>query len=269
VLARIRLAQGKSEAASAAMEQGLRIARGNDIPRLVTLVSAYRARIWLAQQQTEAAAHWAEEYGRLEPAEYLREFEELTLVRVLLARGLALQAVARLDALLHDAEAAGREATVIEGEMLRALALDAQNSTGPALDALERALQRAEPEGYVRLFVDEGRLLRDLLSRGRGALGSDASAAYARMLLAEFAPTQGPSLPSAHPRPARLMEPLTPRELEVLELLAEGLTNPEIAQRLVISLPTVKSHTRNLYQKLDVHRRREAVAQAQTLGLLP
>jgi LuxR family maltose regulon positive regulatory protein len=151
---------------------------------------------------------------------------------------------------------------------LRALALEAAGDTNGALHALRQALELAEPEGYVRVFVDEGepmaRLLRHAASRGIGP-------GYVSQLLAAFEVSRlGRAeewpLP-VHAQP--LIEPLTDRELEVLDLLAEGLSNSEIARRLFISLPTVKSHTRNIYGKLAVHSRRQAVARARTLGILP
>ncbi len=271
VLARVLQAQGDADGAAAALERALQVARGNDIPRLVIQTQAYRARIWLALGDVERAARWARDYRQLDETEYLREFEDLTLARALLprarrARGEPTEALALLDALLPPAEAAGRVGTVIDALAVRALALHASDRMGPALGDLQRALELAEPGGYVRVFVDEGEPMAKLLSQVAGAM-----AGYASELLAAFAaPMHKPPGPGPEPlQPEALIEPLTPRELQVLGLLAEGLTNPEIARRLVISLPTVKSHTRNLYAKLGVHSRREAVARARRLGILP
>jgi LuxR family maltose regulon positive regulatory protein len=133
---------------------------------------------------------------------------------------------------------------------------------------LERALSLAQPEGYVRIFVDEGepmaRLLTIALSRG---IAPD----YVRRLLAAFPTTEperaAPQKPQA--LASDLIEPLSERELEVLQLIAEGLTNREIASRLFLALNTVKAHTRNIYGKLDVHSRTQAIARTQALGLLP
>jgi LuxR family maltose regulon positive regulatory protein len=139
---------------------------------------------------------------------------------------------------------------------------------GPAaLESLAKALDLAEPGGFIRIFVDEGppmaRLLYEALSRG-------IAPGYARRLLAAFPISEleqtGPSKTQA-PKPG-LVEPLSERELEVLQLIADGLTNPEIASRLYISLNTVKVHTRNIYSKLDAHHRAGAVARARTLGIL-
>jgi LuxR family maltose regulon positive regulatory protein len=273
VLARVRQAQGDGEGARAAVRRAIQIAQGHDIPRLVHLMFAYQARIWLAQGELDHAARWARDYRQVGETEYLREFEDLTLARALLAGDQADEALALLDALLAPAEDAGRMGRVVEVLALRALALQALGDGEKALDALVRALELAEPEGYVRTFVDEGgpmgALLGDVAARG-------IAPGYVRELLAAIGAgaQRGRIVEGSPPVPAGvpaspLIEPLTHRELEVLGLVAEGLTNPEIAQRLFISLPTVKSHTRNIYGKLGVHRRREAVAKARALGILP
>jgi LuxR family maltose regulon positive regulatory protein len=130
-----------------------------------------------------------------------------------------------------------------------------------ALDALGQSLTLAEPEGYVRLYLDAGEPMRSLLKQ---AVGRGIAPQYVSRLLAAF----GPSREAVSKAPQPLIEPLTDRELEVLCLLAEDLSNHEIGRRLFISLPTVKSHTRNIYGKLGVQNREEAVARAQALGIL-
>ena len=135
------------------------------------------------------------------------------------------------------------------------------------MNALERAITLAEPGGYVRVFVDAGppiaRLLYDALSHG-------IVSGYVQRLLTAFSDAgTEQSVPSEHQAPnAALIEPLSERELEVLELLAEGLTNPEIASRLFLALNTIKAHTRNIYGKLGVNNRTQAVTQARALGIL-
>jgi LuxR family maltose regulon positive regulatory protein len=221
----------------------------------------------------DLAVRWAEEYRQVGATEYLREFEELTQARVLLASGQPDEALALLDKLLAPANTAGRMGSVVEIEALRALALQAHGEGKRALDSLRRALVRAEPEGYVRTFVDDGAPMRALL--GRAAASGMALPYVARLLAAFDAPAPGTGSEPGRPSPPLppveqpLAEPLTGRELEVLHLLGEGLSNAEIGHRLVISLPTVKSHTRNIYGKLGVHNRREAVARARRLEILP
>jgi LuxR family maltose regulon positive regulatory protein len=278
LLARIIQALGDDAGARAAIQRAVQITQGFDIVRVATLIAAYQARIWLAQGKRELAARWAREYGQLGETEYLREFEDLTLVRVLLAQDKPRQALVLLDTLLPSAEAAGRMGTVIEISALRALALRAlgdpstspsASSGGPsgqvpskALGALERALQLAEPEGYARVFIDEGEPMAHLL---RQAANRTIAPNYASQLLAVLGSRtrDQPAIDMSS-----LVEPLSDREVEVLELLADGLSNPEIAQRLFISLPTVKSHTRNIYGKIGVHNRKEAVVRARALGIL-
>ena len=195
--------------------------------------------------------------------EYVREFEDLTLARVLLAEDRPSQALALLDPMLAAAGAAGRRGAVIEIHALRALARHALDEPEEALEEIEQALALAEPEGYLRLFVDMGQPMAALLK----AAGSRGVAPhYVGRLLAAFAPA-GQAEPAAERQP--LVEPLTDRELEVLELLAEGLSNREIGRRLFVSLPTVKSHTGSIYGKLGVHSREQAVARARALAILP
>ena len=262
-LARIRQARGDQKGAGEAIQKALEIVQGLGIPYLSILTSAYQTRLWLAQGRIKQAGRWAQDYRQMGETEVMREFEDLTLARVLLAENAPTEALALLEKLIPPAEAAGRMGRAIEMAALRAVALDALRERAQALDEIARALELAEPEMYVRLFVEAGdpmaMLLREAAARG-------IAPTYAAKLLRSF----GPSGPSAIGAPAQpLAEPLTEREMEVLNLLAEGLTNPEIAQRLFISLPTVKSHARNIYGKLGVHSRRQAVAHARSLGILP
>ncbi|MBN1178432.1 MAG: tetratricopeptide repeat protein [Anaerolineae bacterium] len=266
-LAQARQAQGDAAGALAAIEQAMQVTRHNDVARLALTTGATQARIWLAQGELEPAGRWARDYARVTETEYLREFEDLTLARVLLAHGEPDRAQHVLDTLLSAAEAAGRMGSAIEALALHALARQALGDGNDALRSLARALDMAEPEGFVRIFVDSGRPMAELLRQAR-ARGMEAG--YADKLLEAFqhpSPHQAPR-GFAHPS-APLIEPLTAREMEVLQCLGEGLSNAEIGQRLFISLPTVKSHTRNIYGKLDVTHRAEAVARARKLGILP
>ena len=269
LLAQIRQALGDLSGARESMRRAVRLAQASDIPRLELLASAQQARLWLRQGELDLAAQWARDYARAAPAPYLREFEDLTLARVRLAQAGWEAARDLLDSLLAAAQTAGRGGSVVEIQALRGWAL--AGDRGPdshSLEALTQALQAAQPEGYVRLFADEGpplaRLLYEVAKR-------DVAPDYVRRLLAagdQPGVAVEPLQPSGK-APAALVEPLTGREQEVLQLLAAGLSNAEIAQRLFISLPTVKSHTGNLYGKLGVHSRQEAVDQARVLGLLP
>jgi LuxR family maltose regulon positive regulatory protein len=262
-LALIRLGQGDAKGAADAIDEAVRVAQRNDIPRLSMLVAAYQARVWLVQGRVDLAARWADAYQGSEAVDYLREFEDVTLARVLLAQDEPARAARLLDPLVTAAEAAGRVSTVIEALVLRALAQQAMGESDSALDGLSRVLALTEPESIVRVFVDHGPPMAELL---RAALSRDLAADYVAHLLATFrSPKESP--PTA-PQ-AGLPEPLTDREMEVLGCLAEGLSNAEIGHRLFIALPTVKSHTSSIYGKLAVHDRRAAVARARNLGILP
>jgi LuxR family maltose regulon positive regulatory protein len=157
---------------------------------------------------------------------------------------------------------------MIEILALQALAFQAQDDTDQAMSALKRALSLAEPEGYVRTFVDEGEPMARLLYK---AMTRGTAPEYVRRLLAAFPTAEAKQTVPATSQPpqSELIEPLTERELEVLQLVAEGLTNPEIASRLYLSLNTVKVHTRNIYGKLGAHSRTQAVGRARALGVLP
>ncbi|MCG2770165.1 MAG: LuxR C-terminal-related transcriptional regulator, partial [Anaerolineae bacterium] len=239
-------------------------------------IAALKTRIWVAQGRLAEALGWARERDLSvdDNLSYLREFEHMTLARVLIARyksdrvdGSINEVIGLVERLLQAAEEGKRTGSVIEILVLQALAHKAQGNIPPALVSLERALTLAEPEGYVRIFVDEGppmaRLLYETLSR---RVAPD----YVQRLLAAFPvsePEQAHTLsPKTHE--SEWVEPLSSRELEVLQLIAEGLTNQEIASKLYLSLNTVKVHTRNIYGKLGAHHRAGAVARARALGIL-
>jgi LuxR family maltose regulon positive regulatory protein len=267
LLAQIRQAQGESDRARVAIQRAVQIAQTFDVARISALIGACQARIWLAQDKPDLAVRWARDYEQREQMEYLCEFEDLTLARVFLAQDQPSRALALLDGLLSPAETAGRMGTVIEISSLRALALQALGEGDRAFQALKRALQLAEHEGHTRVFVGEGkpmaRLLYESVTRG-------VAPDYARRLLAAFPVAEPEQTVPSKTLDARseLVEPLSERELEVLQLIAEGLTNQEIASRLFLSLHTVKVHAHNIYGKLDVGNRTQAVAKARALGIL-
>jgi LuxR family maltose regulon positive regulatory protein len=203
---------------------------------------------------------------------HLRKYEYLVLARLLMAQDRPDEALVLLEPLLPRMEQQGRIGLVIEIQMLRALAFQAQGDGAQAMTALERGLALAEPGGYVRIFIDEGPPMAQLLYE---AAARGMAPEYTGRLLAAFEiETKDDGLKtkaadsSSVLRPASLIEPLSERELEVLQLIAEGLSNHEIAQRLFISPSTVKVHTRNIYGKLSVNSRTQAVAKASVLGIL-
>jgi LuxR family transcriptional regulator, maltose regulon positive regulatory protein len=275
VLAWVQQALGDQAGALEAIGEAERFLPSPEVvDDLMFPVAVQRARLLLAQGEVAEAARWTAERGlgvEDEPS-YLRESEHLVLARVLLAgeAGKPDQARMLLERLLAAAEAAGRTGSVIEILTLQALALWAKNRKELAVNTLTRALALAEPEGYVRTFVDEGAAMGDLLSatleaRQRGHLDAAdrVSTRYLAKLLAALA--QEAAAPGAD---ERLPEPLSERELEVLALIAAGDSNQQIARKLFISVSTVKTHVNNLYRKLAARIRTQAVARARELGLL-
>jgi LuxR family maltose regulon positive regulatory protein len=226
-------------------------------------LGAMRARLWVRQGRPGLALAWAREQGLsvTDEPEYLQEFEHVTLSRALLAARDLASAADLLDRLLVAAEAGGRLGSVLEIEILRALAFQQLGDPDVALAALAHALELGEPEGYVRSFTDEAPAVTPLL---RKASGLGAFSAYADRLLR--ACTGADEVQA--PRSSELVDPLSDRELEVLRLLATELSGPEIARHLVVSLNTVRTHTKSIYAKLGVGSRRAAVRRAEDLGLL-
>jgi LuxR family maltose regulon positive regulatory protein len=235
----------------------------------------WQIRIWLVQEKLEAACQAVsergleidEEFRPLHTMDFFLLNEYILLARIKMSQGQLAESIGLLQQLIGRAETGGRKPRVIEILMLQALAFQARDDTNRAMATLERALSLAEPEGFIYTFVDEGppmaRLLYEALTRG---IAPD----YARRLLAAFPvaePEQAAPLETQAPESGQI-EPLSERELEVLELFAEGLSNREIASRLFLSLHTIKTHCSNIYGKLGVHSRTQAVARARALGLL-
>jgi LuxR family maltose regulon positive regulatory protein len=283
-LARLQQARGEYCRAIATLETFAQLARQrNFVPHLVARGVAVRAQIELAQGNLAAAIHWADHSGLSveDDLNYSREVEYLTLARVRIAQGRADPAshflhdiLNLLHRLLQDAEAKARVHSAIEILILRALALDAQGDHQGALIALERAVMLAEPEGYIRIFVDEGEPMLTLLSK-LFATGHSARGYLETMLAAgdqrELGHAVPPMLASAQTylKPLQqLLDPLSERELEVLSLMADGASNAEIAEQFVLAISTVKRHVSNIFSKLAVNSRTQAVARAREIGLL-
>jgi LuxR family maltose regulon positive regulatory protein len=247
------------------------IVRESDVPfGIPNLMAAWQAQIWLALDKLEVASHWAED-RELEPdgdLTYLREREYVVLARILLAQERLDEAIGLLHRLLEAGEAGGRTSRTIEIIMLQALAYQAGGDMERAMSTFERCLHLAEPGGFVRIFIDEGspmvRLVQETFKRG-------IAPEYVHRLLVAFSTdeqTQAETTTSQVDQ-SKLIEPLSERELEVLQRIAEGLTNREIGDKLYLSLNTVKVHTRNIYGKLGVNNRTQAAARAKDLGILP
>lgn len=266
--ARLTAAHGDLASALVLLDEAERQYVRNPLPDWP--IAAIKARVWIRQGRLTEALAWVRDQ-RLSPTDnlsYLREFDHLTLARVLIAQYKAdrvddaLQAaLSLLQRLLQAAEAGGRNGSVIEILIVQALAHQAQPDLPRALAMLERALILAEPEGYSQIFVDEGAPLAELLRK----LAGGKRQTYIHKLLAAFGVEEiQPSVLSRQP----LIEPLSERELDVLKLLGTELSGPEIADKLSVSLNTLRTHTKNIYSKLGANNRRAAIRRAEELGVL-
>jgi len=253
--ARILRARGQLEAAGEVLEQAEAAARQQGSTRAERLVRAERAWLALLDGRAVDAERWADVLDPTGLETYAREPEALVLARVRRAQGSGGELVPLLEGLLSAAARAGRQDSTIP--LLVQLALIGEPDERGALTTLKRAVTLAEPEGYARVFLDEGEpmvaLLRELLRGG-------VSPAYVAGLLQSFG--------SERTRPTHMAELLTPREREVLRLLARGLSNRAIAERLVTSHATIKSHVHHLIGKLGVASRAEVLVRARELGEL-
>jgi LuxR family maltose regulon positive regulatory protein len=266
-MARVREAEGDLGGALDLLNEAERLYVGDFFPN-VRPVPALRARVRVAQGELGEALGWARERGLSfdDDLSYLREFEHITLARVLLARYTderaerpIQQATRLLEGLLRAAEEGQRTGSVIEILVLQALTHQARDDVPAALASLRRALTLAEPEGYVRIFADAGPPMASLL---RAAAKLRIAPGYVRRLLAAINKTEDGTTASQG-----LTQPLSERELDVLRLLGTDLGGPEIARELIVSLNTVRTHTKNIYAKLGVNNRRAAVRRARELDL--
>jgi LuxR family maltose regulon positive regulatory protein len=265
---RWRIAEAKARQAEGDLDDALRLldeaeqVYDGDFSPDVQPVAAMRARVWVRQGRSERAIAWAADRGLStdDEPEYLSEYEHITLARALLASGDS-AAEGFLERLQSAAETGGRFGSVLEIRVLRAMALQRRGDLDAAVATVAGALDIGEPEGYVSTFADEGPPLATLLS---AAANRGVATAYVARLLGSRSP--GPL--ERPPGSDVLIDPLSERELDVLRLLATELNGPEIARYLVVSLNTVRTHTKSIYAKLGVGSRRAAVGRAEQLGLL-
>jgi LuxR family maltose regulon positive regulatory protein len=253
LLARLQLARGDVDGAAAVLAEADRFARAHSAFARLPAVAAVQVLTLLRQGQLAAAAHLAQMY-------------ELpgSQARICLARGDLAAALTLLAAWRQKMEARRWEDERLQAMVLQVVALQMQDEQDQAMRLLHDVLVLAEPAGCLRLFVDEGPTMAHLLSRA-ATLG--ILPAYIEQLLAACQ-TEQPKHRALFLSVRPLSEPLSERELEVLQLIAQGLSNQEVSERLFLALDTVKGHNRKIFSKLQVQRRTEAVARARELGLI-
>jgi LuxR family maltose regulon positive regulatory protein len=261
IRARILVALGDEDGSQVAIDEGIEFAR--QIPGLSCLqeAQAWEAILQISHGAISSAANWASNRGLavpvdLEVVEATQEVERKAFARLLLAQRKIHEAEAVLMRLLKWSEKIGLVRSTVEILVLLSLALHAARDRETALRTLARALLLAEPEGFARTFIDNGPTMAALL---QSAAAQGHSPEYVKQLLKAFGRDASPEAP---------LDPLTERELDVLRLMAAGLTNTEIASELVVAQSTVKTHINRIYSKLAVTRRTQAVAKARELGLL-
>ncbi|MEE9216372.1 MAG: LuxR C-terminal-related transcriptional regulator, partial [Anaerolineales bacterium] len=269
-LARVRQSQMDFDGAREMLARAQRVGGEFDVPNLSSRLNTWRVRVHVAEGDLEVDEPWADtllsetQVIQGQEPRHVYEAQQTTLARWLLSNNQPAEALAILESMLEEAQVADRKATILEVLTLQSLALRKQSKSREAIVTLKKALKLAEPEGYVRMFVDEGESMEILL---RGAASEGIALDYVRTLLEVYeAPSPMPQglAPGVEP----LAEPLTPRELQVLRLMAAGLKNREVAEELVVALGTVKTHINGIYGKLEVNNRVKALSRARELGLL-
>ncbi len=274
-LSRLKTLQGDNEGAEHYWKLAEQLGRMSKLQGRSTLLSVSRARRWFAQGNLDAVESWAAEnhLGLNDEYSYHREDYYLILARFYLTKGTMVEeALYLLERMVSRAETSQRTGSLIRALILQAVALHASHDDQKALEALARALSLSEQEQLIRIFVDEGQPIALLLEKTlamhrKGQLALPISSGYANRLLTAI------GKPALSPPPPRrtvghLADALSERELEVLRLLADGLESNEIAERLVIAVDTARKHIKNIYSKLDVHSRWEAIKHAEQYQLL-
>jgi LuxR family maltose regulon positive regulatory protein len=257
-LARIKLAHGDVAGAVASLAQTSQAAREKNFVHRIPEIAAAQVLALLRQGNVTEAAHLAQMHNL-----------PLSLARVYLAQGDTPAALAVLEPLRRMMEAKGWQDELLKVTVLQAVALHTHGDKDTAVQLFSEALALAEPGGFIRIFIDEGTPMAQLLAEAaiRGIMPAYTSK-LAAAFEAEKQRSTGSSLPDPVPLSQPLVEPLSQRELEVLQLIAQGLSNREISERLFLALDTVKGHNRKIFEKLEVERRTEAIARARELGLL-
>jgi LuxR family transcriptional regulator, maltose regulon positive regulatory protein len=261
-LALLQQAHGDSDTALELLSEAERLYFSDFFPN-VRPIAAIKARIWVTQSELGKALAWQHEHNLTtqDKLEYLHEYEHITLARINLAQAnkeSLLETTTLLERLHKAAQDGGRIGSLIEILILQALTHQAQNNQAKALEALQSALTLAEAEAYIRIFIDQGKPMQQLL---KTASQHNIKPKQIQHLLHAFAPTKNTIKPPS-------LESLSERELEVLKWLNTELSGPELARELKVSLNTLRTHTKNIFSKLEVNNRRAAIRRAEELELI-
>lgn len=276
VLMRVYLARGDLDAAHQAFQKAeVTLAKNYSQYRRDIFLIVEWVQFWLASGEVESAIRWAQELEQQPgvPSPLAREREDVARARILLVQKKPTEALSLLEPLHGGAEQQERWDHVIEMKVLQALAHSMRDEEQDAVNVLAQALHLAEPEGYIRVFVDEGAPMATLLSRFKEQERRYMSTAYFDTVLEAFREVGiihelEPERAGRRTTTQPLLDPLSKRELDVLQLIVRGASNPEIAEELVLALDTVKRHVYNIFSKLAVKNRIQAVTRARALGLL-
>jgi len=272
-LARVKQSQGDVEGGLAILAEASEAVREQGMPRTVAKIAAHQARLWLMQGNVEAAERWARtDLRRAQVKDYeLDNIEQMTLARLLAAQGRAGEAIDCLTRLLRQTEMGGRTGNVIEILSLQALIIESQGDSPRALSTLKRALALAQPEGYLRTFADEGLPMISMLLALRHSKRTGPSdkkertiAEYVTKVLKACNAADSGQLLSEQ---GHVADPLSRREIEILQLIVAGLSTRDIAEKLMVSVNTVKAHRKSIYSKLAVGTRLQAIERAKKLHL--
>ena len=274
-LVRIHLAQTNRSEATEIVDKANQLIQARGVfSEARNTVEVAQVKLWLAQGDLQAANRWVatleKRFGAHDLFGFENEQAHITQARVFIAQNKPNEAIGLLSNLEETARSAGRMGRVIEILLLEALALREIGDSEHAFLALTKCLTLAEPEGYVRVFLDEGQPMQMLLAQWLAHASAGPLRDYAVRLLSAFDAQPQPPAPQEKVHPTEdLVQQLSQRELEVLHLMALGKTNQEIARQLIVSPGTVKAHTSSIYRKLEVANRTEAVARARDLAILP
>jgi LuxR family maltose regulon positive regulatory protein len=274
--AQIQQAQGNTAGALEAIEKGIYLIQTSGVfSEARDAVRTTQVNLWLEQGELKSADRWtAEQEERLVSDKgfgFANELTRITLSRVYIAQKKPDETIRLLTRLEESAESGGRKRSLIEILILKALTLKILGETAQAIAALENSLSQAEPEGYIRIYMHEGPPMQRLIAQWSAHASDGALRDYSIRLLSQFdaGPHQIMAMGEKVSPTGDLVEPLTLRELEVLQLICAGDSNQAIANKLVISIKTVKKHTGNILGKLGVTSRAQAMVKARQSGLLP